>query len=257
MRMIRVLLIFCSIAFCLRAQAQDISADEARTVAKEAYIYGFPLVDSYRIQYSYFVDHSNPEFKGAWNEVHNTARIYTPEDKAIQSPNSDTPYSFVGADLRAEPLVFTVPAVEKGRYYSLQFIDMYTFNFAYVSSRATGNEAGTYLLAGSNWKGDKPYGIKEVIRSETEFAFIIYRTQLFNSGDIDNVKKIQAGYKVEPLSKFLDKPAPSSPPVVDFIKPLSPEEERKSAEFFDILNFVLQFCPTDRCLPISIYEYTP
>jgi hypothetical protein len=104
MRMIRVLLICCSVAFCLRAQAQDISADEARTIAKEAYIYGFPLVDSYRIQYFYFVDRSSPEFKGAWNEVHNTARVYTPEDEAVQSPNSDTPYSFVGADLRAEPL---------------------------------------------------------------------------------------------------------------------------------------------------------
>jgi hypothetical protein len=244
-RLVAAFLSVCSIAFCLRAQAQNISADEARAIAKEAYIYGFPLVDNYRIQYSYFVDRSSPEFKGAWNEVHNTARVYTPEDKAIQSPNSDTPYSFVGADLRAEPLVFTVPAVEKGRYYSLQFIDMYTFNFAYVGSRATGNEAGGYLLAGPNWTREKPNGIKDVIRSETEFAFIIYRTQLFDPGDIENVKKIQAGYKVEPLSKFLDKPAPPSPPAVKFIKPLSPEEERKSPEFFNILNVVLQFCPTD------------
>jgi hypothetical protein len=54
---------------------------EARTITKEAYIYGFPLVDSYRIQYSYFVDRGNPEYKGAWNQVHNTARVYTPDDK--------------------------------------------------------------------------------------------------------------------------------------------------------------------------------
>jgi hypothetical protein len=124
------------------AQSQSVSAAEARAIAKEAYIYGFPLVDSYRVQYSYFVDHSSPEFKAAWNTLYNTARVYTPDDKAIQRPNSDTPYSFVGADLRAEPLVFTVPAIEKERYYSLQFIDMYTFNFAYVGSRATGNDPG-------------------------------------------------------------------------------------------------------------------
>jgi len=226
------------------AQAQDISTDEARAIARDAYIYGFPLVDNYRIQFAYFVDKNGPEYKGAWNEVHNTARVYTPADKAIQSPNSDTPYSFVGADLRAEPLVFTVPAVEKERYYSLQFIDMYTFDFAYVGSRATGNEAGSYLLAGPNWKGEKPAGIKEVIHSETEFAFVIYRTQLFNPADIENVKKIQAGYKVEPFSKFLGEPAPAAPPTIDFVKPLNAKHERTSPKFFKELNFILQFCPT-------------
>jgi hypothetical protein len=141
--------------------------------------------------------------------------------------------------------VFTVPAIEKGRYYSLQFIDMYTFNFAYVGSRATGNGAGSYLLAGPKWKGEKPKGIKSVIRSETEFAFVLYRTQLFNPGDIDNVKKIQAGYKVQTLSDFLGKPAPPAPPAVDFIKPLTAEQERTSPQFFKELNFILQFCPTN------------
>ncbi len=140
------------------ALAQTLTAAEARSIAKEATIYGFPLVDSYRIQYSYFVDRDGSEFKAPWNTLVNNARVYTPDDKAIQTPNSDTPYSFVGADLRAEPLVFTVPAVDKGRYYSLQFIDMYTFDFAYVGSRATGNDAGSYLLAGPNWKGETPAG---------------------------------------------------------------------------------------------------
>jgi hypothetical protein len=135
---------------------------------RRGYIYGFPLVDSYRVQYSYFVDHGNPEFKVPWNTLSNTARVYTPNDKAIQTPNSDTPYSFLGADLRAEPLVLTVPTIEEERYYSLQFIDMYTFNFAYVGSRATGNDGGSFLLAGPNWNGETPSGIKSVIRAETE-----------------------------------------------------------------------------------------
>jgi hypothetical protein len=149
--------------------------DQARAIAKEAYIYGFPLVDSYRIQYSYFVDRGNPEFKVPWNTLSNTARVHTPDDKAIQTPNSDTPYSFLGADLRAEPLVLSVPTIEEGRYYSLQFIDMYTFNFAYVGSRATGNARGSFVLAGPNWQGETPPGIKSVIRAETEFAFVLYR----------------------------------------------------------------------------------
>src|SRR6202171_5244785 len=80
-----------------------VTPEQARAIAKEAYIYGFPMVDNYRVQYAYFVNKEDPEYKGGWNEIHNTARVYTPEDTAIQTPNSDTPYSAVGADLRAEP----------------------------------------------------------------------------------------------------------------------------------------------------------
>jgi hypothetical protein len=227
----------------LGAQAQ--APEAARAIAKEATIYGFPMVDNYRILYSYFVDKGGPEYKASWNTLVNNARVYTPDDTAIQTPNSDTPYSYVGADLRAEPLVFTVPAVEKERYYSLQFIDLYTFNFAYVGSRATGNEAGAYLLVGPGWKGEKPAGIKEVIRSETDIALVLYRTQLFSPDDIDNVKRIQAGYKVQPLSSFLGKPAPPLAPAIDWMKPLSAEQERTSPQFFSELNFLFQFAPVD------------
>jgi hypothetical protein len=72
-----------------------------------------------------------------------------------------------------------------------------------------------------------------------------YRTQLFNPADLENVKKIQAGYKAEPLSAFLGQTAPKAAPAIAFIKPLTPEQQRESLEFFNILNFVLQFCPTN------------
>ncbi len=245
MRAIVIGAVLLSLGMGVPSRAESLTPAEAREIAKEATIYGFPMVDSYRIQYSYFVDEGGPEYKAPWNTLFNNARVYTPADKAIQTPNSDTPYSYVGADLRTEPLVLTVPTVEKGRYYSLQFIDMYTFNFAYVGSRATGNEAGNFLLAGPNWKGETPPGITDVIRSETDFVFVLYRTQLFNPDDIENVKKVQAGYKVQPLSAFLGEPAPPPAPKVDFIKPLTPDEERNSIRFFDVLNFLLQFAPTD------------
>ena len=221
-----------------------VTPEEARAIAKDAYIYGYPLVDSYRIQYAYFVDKDDKSYKAPWNEIKNIPEVYTPADTAIQTPNSDTPYSFVGLDLRAEPIVITVPAIEKSRYYSIQFIDAYTFNFAYVGSRATGNEAGSFLIAGPKWKGEKPEGIKEVIRSETDFDMVLFRTQLFNPADLDNVKKIQAEYKVQPLSAFLGTPAPAAAPAVDWAKPLTQEEEKTSLEFFNVLNFILRYCPT-------------
>ena len=202
------------------------------------------MVDSYRIQYAYFVNTNSPEYKAPWNQIHNMARVFTPDDKAVQTPNSDTPYSMLGMDLRAEPLVLTVPVVEKGRYFSVQLIDLYTFNFAYIGSRATGNDGGSFLIAGPNWKGEKPDGVKMVIRSETEIVLAAYRTQLFNPADIDDVKKVQAEYRVQTLSQFLGKPTPPPAPKINFSKPLTPDEERKSLGFFNILNFILQFCPT-------------
>jgi len=215
--------------------ADDVSPAEARAIAKEAYIYGFPMVDGYRIQYAYFVDPHNPEFKATWNQIRNVPRVFTPDDKVVHIPNSDTPYSTLGLDLRAEPMVITVPLIEKSRYFSVQLVDLYTFNFGYIGSRTTDNDGGSFLIAGPGWKGTQPPGVKKVFRCETEFALAGFRTQLFNSGDLDNVKKVQAGYKVQPLSHFLGKAAPPDPPTIDFIKPLTPDQERRLPQFFNIL----------------------
>jgi hypothetical protein len=118
-----------------------VTPDQARAIAKEAYIYGFPIVDSYRVQYAYSVDKNNPAYKGEWNQIHNTARVFTPADTAIQTPNS-------------------------------------------------------------------------------------------------------AGYQVQPLSAFLSQPPPADVPRIDFVPPLTPDQQKTSPQFFDILNFALKFAPT-------------
>lgn len=229
----------------MKAVAAPPGSSEARAIAKDAAIYGVPMLENYRIMYSYFVNRSDPDFKAPWNTLNNVARVFTPDDKAIQTPNSDTPYSQLGADLRAEPLVLTVPAVETTRYYSLQFIDLYTYNFAYVGSRATGSDAGNFLLVGPRWKGDRPKGIKAIIRSETDFNLVLYRTQLMNPSDLEGVSKVQAGYKVQTLSSFLGQSTPPAAPSVNFPKPLTLDEQKNSPEFFALLNFLMQFCPTN------------
>jgi hypothetical protein len=242
--LVTALLVACGAVLPAHAQ-NGVSPVEARAIAKEAYIYGYPMVDSYRIQHAYCVDRENPEFKAPWNQIRNLPRVFTPDDKAIQTPNSDTPYSMLGLDLRAEPMVLTMPPIEKKRYFSVQLIDLYTFNFGYIGSRATGNDGGSFLIAGPGWNGETPQGVKKVIRSETDLVLAAYRTQLFNPGDLDNVKKVQAGYKAQPLSAFLGQPAPKKVPAIDFIKPLTPDQQKTSLEVFNILNFVLQFCPTN------------
>lgn len=220
-----------------------VTAAEARAIAKEAYIYGYPLVDNYRIQYAYYVDKDSPNFKAPWNHIENTHNVFTPADTAIQTPNSDTPYSFVGLDLRAEPIVLSVPTIEKKRYYSVQIWDAYTYITGYAGSRTTGNDAGNFMIVGPEWKGETPKGIKKVYVSDTDFGMVAIRTQLFDPADIDNVIKIQNQYKVQPLSAFLGTTPPPAAPVVDFIKPISKDEEKTSLEFFNLMNFVLTYSP--------------
>ena len=220
-----------------------VSPDEARAIAKEAYIYGFPMVDNYRIMWEYFVNENGKQYKGPPNGLYSEANVYTPADTAVQTPNSDTPYSFCWLDLRAEPIVLTLPKIEANRYFSVQLVDAYTYNFDYLGTRATGNDGGSFLIAGPGWSGETPAGITKVIQAETDFVLAIYRTQLFGPEDIDNVRSIQASYKLAPLSTFAGTPAPAAAPAVDFTTPLSGADERTSPELFNLLSFILQFVP--------------
>ena len=170
------------------AAQSDVTPEQAQNIAKEAYLYGFPMVMNYKTMWNYAVDKDNPEYKGPFNEVSCEARLFTPDDKAVVTPNADTPYCMFWMDLRAEPLVLSVPKMEAERYYSFQLIDLYTHNFAYVGNLTTGNEAGHYLLAGPGWDGEKPEGITDVIRSETDVIFNVTRTQLFGPDDLEKVK---------------------------------------------------------------------
>jgi hypothetical protein len=222
----------------------NLTPTEARAIAKEAYIYAFPMVDNMRVQYAYFTDKNSADYKATYNTLFNIPRVFTPDDKAIQTPNSDTPYSWIGLDLRAEPIVFTVPPIARERYWSLQLIDLYTHNFDIPGSRTTGNDGGCLLIAGPNWHGEEPQGITKVIRCETEIASAQFRTQLFDPADLNNVKQIQAQYVVKPLSALLGRPAPKAAPSIDFPKPLTPVTQKTSLEFYSLLNFYLQFCPT-------------
>lgn len=220
----------------------DLTPAEVRTIAKEAYLNGFPLVEGYKTLYKQTIDTSSPDFKAPFNQIGHAKGVATPEDKQFVTPNTDTPYSFLWADLRAEPVVITMPRIESGRYYTGQMIDLYTHNFGYLGTRSFGNEGGNFLIIGPGWKGEKPAGIRAVIPCETELFYVLFRTQLFNPADLDNVKSIQAGMKAQPLSRFLGKPAPAAAPAVSW--PKLSEGMTETPALFGYLNFLLQFCPT-------------
>ncbi len=205
-----------------------------------AYIYAYPMIANYKAMYEFNIDKTSSQYKGPFNTVVSDPHVFTPKDTAVVTPNADTPYSMLQADLRAEPIIFCIPNIEKGRYYSVQLIDMYTFNYAYVGSRTTGNVEGCYMISGPGWLGATPPGILQAFQSDTQFSLLIYRTQLFGTKDIDNVKKIQAGYTVTTLSSYTHQPAPPKPPAIEFPKFT---EDAFKTDFPKFLNFILQFCP--------------
>jgi len=226
----------------LPAQARNADADaqNVQAIAEEAYLYGFPMIVGYDVMTQFFLDPGSKQFKAPINQISNEARVFTPKDTGISTPNSDTPYSMALLDLRAEPIVLCMPAVEKARYYDVQLVDLYTDNYGYMGSRTTGNGAGCYMVAGPDWKGDKPKGVARLFRSETQFSLVVYRTQLFNPDDMANVKKIQAGYTLKPLSAFVGQSAPPAAPAVDWPKF---SEAAFTTEFPKYLDFLLQFAP--------------
>jgi len=155
----------------------------------------------YRIQYGYFVI-AKTRIQGAWNQIRNIPRVYTPADTAIQTPNSDTPYSFMGVDLRAEPVVLTVPVIEKKRYFSVQADRRLHVQFRLHRQPCYWQRWWQLPSCGAGLERRDTKAVKEVIHSETEFILAAYRTQLFDPGDIDNVKKVQAGYKAQTLIRI-------------------------------------------------------
>lgn len=214
---------------------------QLRSNAQDAAVFGYPLVAHYKTLYNYFINPTSAEYKGPFNRIHHSPAPAKDTDTAVVSINADTPYSFLAMDLRAEPLVISLPKVSKRRYFSVQLVDLYTHNFAYLGTRATGNEGGDFLVAGPAWQGEKPDKIDRILRSETSLVLAIFRTQLFRADDRDGVAVVQASYKATPLSKWLGQK--SSPELSPIPFPPYSEPAATGLGMFRYLDFLLQFCP--------------
>ena len=197
------------------------------------------MMESYQTWRTQAVDKTANGYVGGFNMFRHYSEPFTPDNKDIVTPNNDTPYSWAWLDLRAEPMVVSVPAVPKDRYYVMQWIDLFTQNFAYIGVRSTGFGAGNYMIAGPKWKGKKPAGIKQVFKAETDIVGTLTRTALQGPEDVPNVKAIQAQYKLQPLSAFLKQPAPPAAPAIDF--PPYDKAKARTHDFIGYLNFLLQF----------------
>lgn len=217
-------------------------ADDLRGIAREAWIYAYPMLMHYQTLEKQVLNPAAAEYVGGFNRFRHYSELYTPSNREIVTPNNDTPYSWAWLDLRSEPQVLSVPAVADDRYYVHQLVDQYTHNFAYVGVLSTGREAGDYLIAGPDWRGPTPAGIKAVLRSETQIVMVLGRTGLKNANDLPAVRALQQQYRLRALHEYTGAAAPIAAPAIAW--PVWDSKTGLGPEFIAVLNQILTLCPT-------------
>jgi hypothetical protein len=211
-----------------------ITEQEAHAIGVNAYLYFYPLItmDLTRKQ-STNIEPGKEVGKGPMNEFVNVP-TYPPADfKTVVRPNFDTLYSVAWLDLTKEPLIVSAPNTD-GRYYMLPLLDMWTDVFASPGWRTTGTQAGNFLVTPPDWVGQVPSGMTR-ISAPTPYIWIIGRTKTDGPQDYDAVHKIQAGYKITPVSQWGKPPQPVEvkiDPTVDMKTPPKVQVDTMAADKF-------------------------
>ena len=210
------------------------SEKETRAIAKEAYLFTYPLVMNYRTMYMQAIK-DDGEF-GKWLHLGSAS----PADTDIVTPNNDTPYSYAWLDLRAQPWVLTLPKIDEKRFYTSQWDDLWGYVLDNAGSVNDGNDGGNYLLVSPSWQGKVPKGITRVIRGESDFLGSLTRTQLIGgNNDMPQVQEIQKSYQLQPLNVYVNSKAPASAPNINW--PKWQEGDEAIFKYFNYVNFMLSF----------------
>ncbi len=209
--------------------------EQAYTVGAQAFLYGYPMVELYRIRHRAVFDAANAD-RTPLNTFRHRRELVDASMRTVVAPNNDTLYSSAWLDLGAEPVVLEVPDTA-GRYYVMQLMDFYTNNFAYVGKRTTGTGPGRFAIVGPGWKGTLPAGLKR-IDAPTPSVWLLGRTLVDGPADLPAVHALQDQYKLTPLSAWAHTAAPPQP---DRRRP--PYDPRVPLKFFEILDAALDENP--------------
>jgi hypothetical protein len=218
------------------------AAGQTRTqlLAIDAYLYGIPLMEflrQARQQTSVTVPNSTSD--APVNQLGSARELANAKNQVIVQPNNDTLYTMGHLDLSAGPLVLHVPALPNHRYYSIEFLDPYTNVFAYVGTRTTGDGPGNFVITGPGFRGRMPPGLRR-IRSRFQRAWLVGRTLVYGPHDLSAVHRIQAGYHLIPLTKYLAHGPNWRPPRPRHVIATHRSfREPKGVAFFDALGTAL------------------
>jgi hypothetical protein len=184
------------------SQTSGISQQEAYEIARDAYLYAYPIVTmDVSMRQSTNVPNANTvPLRAPVNQLAHARTYPKADDRTIVRYNFDTLYSLAWLDLSREPIVLSVPDMPD-RYYLIPMLDMWTDVFAVVGSRTTGSKAGHYAIVPPGWNGTLPEGVQQIV-APTSTIWVIGRTQTNGPVDYDNVHKVQDGYKLTPLSQW-------------------------------------------------------
>ena len=183
----------------LQASAQSAEYQRALDLGVQAYVYGYPLLDTNRVFLtSTSVNVPDGAGGGPVNQFSHFRRLASPSDKTVVAPNHDTLYSMAWLDLSAQPIVVHMPVV-RGRFVVFELVDPYTENFANIGS--VGLPAGNYAVTSPGWHGRLPRGLRR-LRSPYTRVWIIGRTYIRNAADTPNVVRVQNEYALTPLNKW-------------------------------------------------------
>jgi hypothetical protein len=208
------------------ADTGKLTADEAKQIAIDAYIYGYSLIttDVTRVQMTNVP--AAEALRGPVNTFVNVKR-YPPADyRGVSAPNADTLYSLAWLDLK-EPQVFSHPDMGD-RFFLFPMVDLWMTIFESPGKRTTGGKAANYLITAPGWKGNVPAGLKQ-IPCATQYMVILGRTYADGTEkDYEAVNKLQAQYKITPLSSW-GKAFKYTAPAVDADPPYSMTEKPQTA----------------------------
>ena len=218
------------------ATAPKVTTKEAERIAEEAYIYAYPMMESYRAMYAQSIDRSAPGHLAGLNQIAHQTELLGPGSADVERPSNDTMHSFAWLELRAQPVVITVPQI-RDRYYSIQLVDMFTHNFGRIGTRSTGGEAGSYLVTGPRWEGVQPDDVKAVFRSKSSFVHCVVRIEVRGPEDVSAVEALQEQIQVTPLPLALGDAWRPSVSGITF--PRYDRNKAQSEAFIDLLGFLL------------------
>jgi hypothetical protein len=199
--------------------------DTSRLIAR-AVEYGMPAFEMARLAYDFSYDPGNSR-RVPVNSFAHRRILSDHRHRLVTTPNHDTLYSSAVIDLSLGPVTLQVPAFGE-RYHSLAFMDSYTNNFAYVGSRATGGEGGSYVIAGPGRHIEAPAGAR-ILRAPGNHISILARILVDGAADYAMVHRLQ------------DRLALSGPAPVrsDLVRPLTGDGEN----FVTVVNRVLHDDP--------------
>jgi len=219
-----------SLVDATRAAPSDITPAEVQQIAREAYVYAYSPVYAYRFLQDGVFNEKSVSYIGEFNKIRNYQRLNTPEDTMF-TPNVDTPYTRVWLDLRAEPVVVTLPKITpENRYYVLQATSLDHYNLDFAGTRTIGQDGGSIVYVGPRYSGPIPNGVGRVVVSPTDFVYLQGRILVFNPDDMKNVVALQDGITLRSLSEALG------------------QLRAKAAEKFYLLPYISLHAPEERQL---------